>query len=99
MRELSVRRRAMVPRETLVIDTQFSTSSCSNMPDEPKHMRYALYDAALYQAGARRSTANHDSTSVSVLDTGCHCRTEMKGTTVPAASICGQLCTKLRLGN
>ena len=50
-------------------------------------------------SGASRSTANHDSTSVSVADTGCHWRTEMNGTTVPASSTCGQLCTKLRFGN
>ncbi len=50
-------------------------------------------------SGALRSTANHDSTSVSVGDTGCHWRIEMNGTTVPPASTCGQLWTKLRFGN
>ena len=41
MRLLRCRRRAIVPCDTLVIETQFSTSSCSNMPDDPKHIRYA----------------------------------------------------------
>ena len=50
-------------------------------------------------SGASRSTANHDSTSVSVDDTGCHWRIEMNGTTVPASSTCGQLCTNERFGN
>ena len=30
------------PLATLVIEVQFSTSSCSNMPEVPKHIRYAL---------------------------------------------------------
>ena len=50
-------------------------------------------------SGAAASTANHESTSVSRSLTGCHCRSEMNGTTVPRASICGQLCTRLMLGN
>ena len=29
-------------RKVVVSDTQFSTSSCSNMPVEPKHIKYAL---------------------------------------------------------
>src|ERR1051326_8571216 len=99
MRLFSKIRRAIVPRAIFVIDTQFSTSSCSNMPDEPKHMRYALYDAALNDSGASLATANQDSTSVSPADTGCHTRNEVKGATVPSPSICGQLCTKLRFGN
>ncbi|MFC7655353.1 hypothetical protein ACFQV8_01225 [Pseudonocardia benzenivorans] len=42
IRLLSSSRRAMEPAAVLVNDTQFSTSSCSNMPVEPKHIRYAL---------------------------------------------------------
>ncbi len=50
-------------------------------------------------SGAAASTANQESTSVSVAVTGCHWRSEMNGATVPRSSICGQLCTRLRLGN
>ena len=50
-------------------------------------------------SGAAASTANHDSTSVSRSLTGCHWRSDMNGQTVPRSSICGQLCTRLRLGN
>ncbi len=39
MRLLSSSRRAIVPAAVLVSDTQFSTSSCSNMPELPKHIR------------------------------------------------------------
>jgi len=53
----------------------------------------------LNSPGAAASTANHESTSVSRSLTGCHRRSDMNGTTVPLASICGQLCTRLRLGN
>ncbi len=42
IRLLSSRRRAIDPAAVLVSDTQFSTSSCSNMPVDPKHIRYAL---------------------------------------------------------
>jgi len=34
-------RRAIDPVAMSVMDTQFSTSSCSNMPELPKHIRYA----------------------------------------------------------
>ena len=50
-------------------------------------------------SGAAASTANQESTSVSRSLIGCHWRSEMNGATVPLASICGQLCTRLRLGN
>jgi hypothetical protein len=53
----------------------------------------------LNHSGALASTANQESTSVSRSDTGCHCRIEMNGATVPFSSTCGQLWTKLRLGN
>ncbi len=84
----------------LVSDTQFSTSSCSNIPVEPKHIRYALYDWALNAAGASESTANQDSTSVSFFSLmGCHTRIEMNGKTCsPPSSTFGQLCTKLMFG-
>jgi hypothetical protein len=39
MRLLSSRRGAILPAAVLVSETQFSTSSCSNMPVEPKHIR------------------------------------------------------------
>ena len=58
-----------------------------------------MYDLRLKSSGAAASTANQDRTSVSRSLTGCHRRSEMNGDTVPAASTCGQLCTKLRLGN
>jgi hypothetical protein len=41
MRLLSRSRLAIEPAAMSVIDTQFSTSSCSNMPELPKHIRYA----------------------------------------------------------
>jgi hypothetical protein len=58
-----------------------------------------VYDLRLKSSGAAASTANQDRTSVSRSLTGCHWRSEMNGATVPSASICGQLCTKLRFGN
>jgi hypothetical protein len=42
MRLFSSNRRAIEPPAVVVSETQFSTSSCSNMPDDPKHIRYAL---------------------------------------------------------
>ena len=68
-----------------VIETQFSTSSCSNMPEVPKHIRYARYESRLKLSGADASTANQDRISVSRSETGCHWRSEMNGTTVPAS--------------
>ncbi len=53
----------------------------------------------MYQSGAPESTANQDITSVSVGLIGCHCRTEMNGTTSPSSFTIGQLWTKLRLGS
>src|SRR4051794_4146447 len=98
MRLLSFSRRARLPVAIEVIDVQFSTSSCSNIPDEPKHIRYALYESALKRSGASRSTANHERTSVRVALSGCHSRIEMNGATVPSRFTCGQLWTKLRFG-
>lgn len=64
-------------------------------------MRYALYESSLNRCGALRSTANHDSTSVSSAETGCHWRSEMNGTTSSESvfSTLGQLCTSERFGN
>ena len=58
-----------------------------------------MYDLRLKSSGAAASTANQERTSVSRSLTGCHRRSETNGATVPSASTCGQLCTKLRLGN
>src|SRR6185437_5592328 len=107
IRLLSSSRRAIEPPAVVVSDTQFSTSSCSNMPVEPKHIKYALYESCLYCGGAAESTANHEHTSVSFSLIGCHNRIEMKGSTSAFWSsprprtpplTRGQLCTKLRFG-
>ena len=39
IRLFRVSRRAIDPAAMSVIETQFSTSSCSNMPEMPKHIR------------------------------------------------------------
>ena len=39
MRLFRSRRRAIDPFAVFVSETQFSTSSCSNMPVDPKHIR------------------------------------------------------------
>src|ERR1700754_4129424 len=103
MRLFSNSRRAIEPPAVVVSDTQFSTSSCSNIPVEPKHIKYALYESFLYCSGAAESTANQEQTSVSFALMGCHSRIEMKGSTSSSRSCTpsltrGQLCTKLRLG-
>src|SRR5436309_278437 len=98
MRLFSRSRRAIEPAAVFVSDTQFSTSSCSNMPVEPKHIRYALYDRALNSSDASASTANQESTSVSFSLIGCHVRIEMKGSTSSESATRGQLWTNDMFG-
>ena len=88
------------PRLMLVIDVQFSTSSCSNMPDVPKHMRYALYESCLELPG--RVAIDGEPRAALGLG-GAHRLPQPdrdeRHDVVARRRIFGQLCTKLRFGN